>query len=524
MAAPPLTVAVQAIEVLSYALAHNRIPVVGQILLDAVTVSVRGADVRVSVHDAQGELSQPCHVAVDLEAGQQTRLRDLTLTLDPGQMSQVEEQRPGEILIEVVAGDGAGDWAASGAPGLLGSARVPVQILAANQWLRTGAAVTDEVLAAFVQPNHPAVGRLLLEAATILGQRTPSGSLDGYAGGEQRVDDLVQAVVRAVEGRRSATPSRPPAGPTRPEGPHPEEVLEARSAPASTPPSPWPRPWSRPGSGPVLWVDGHAFLGYWRAETALDAVVLRPTRPRSSTGSTSARCGWSRPPCSRRTAACRRSSSYGGRVRGLAERDACGARDRRRLATPGRTASSRCPRAAAARTASRSFEYSPAVRPHADPVAGPARPVPAAEPRPRAHPGAAVEERPARPQPAQPADQLHRARRHRARRARRPARARLEDLLSAGRPVQLLPTDQLDAIHGGRGRRRRAELPPDPSRELLDPGSRSTATCPRRPTPPGCATWPTRPAPSSRRPAPTTSTSPSGRWSGAWTRGRCGPR
>jgi hypothetical protein len=112
-------------------------------------------------------------------------------------MSQVEEQRPGWIEVEVSAGGV-----------LLGQVRQPVKVLGANQWLRSSALVSTELLAAFVMPNHPAVGALLADASARLQVRTASGSLEGYQSGEQRVDDIVHAIFEAsaAHGVRYAEP------------------------------------------------------------------------------------------------------------------------------------------------------------------------------------------------------------------------------------------------------------------------------------------------------------------------------
>ena len=167
----PVTVRidVQAVDLVSYALAHNEISVVGSITL-ASEETVRAASVRVGIADAGGPLSLPCELAADMDAGRSTVLRTVPLRLDPAQMSQVEEQRPGWIDVEVSVGGV-----------LLGQLRQPVKVLAANQWLRSSALVTTELLAAFVMPNHPAVGALLADASGHPPVRTGSGSLEGYS-------------------------------------------------------------------------------------------------------------------------------------------------------------------------------------------------------------------------------------------------------------------------------------------------------------------------------------------------------
>ena len=47
----------------------------------------------------------------------------------------------------------------------IGRATSPIQVLAANQWLRTPGLISLEILAAFVMPNSPAVTAVVSEVA-----------------------------------------------------------------------------------------------------------------------------------------------------------------------------------------------------------------------------------------------------------------------------------------------------------------------------------------------------------------------
>src|SRR5919107_3967910 len=152
--------------VLSYALAHNRIPVVSRLALTSESGNVRGATVRLSVRDAEGPIAQAVELLVDLDEGRTTVLTDVGLVMDPAAMLHVEEQRPGVIEVEVEAD---GD--------LLGSTLAPVQVLAAQQWLATPLPLALEMLAAHVMPNHPAITALVADAATLLEEQTGDGSI-----------------------------------------------------------------------------------------------------------------------------------------------------------------------------------------------------------------------------------------------------------------------------------------------------------------------------------------------------------
>src|SRR5215203_3942678 len=163
--------------VLSYALAHNRVPVVSRLALTNFGGPVRGATVRLGVRDAEGPIARPVELLADLDESRTTVLTDLGLVMDPAAMLHVEEQRPGVIDVEVLA-DGTG-----GGMEVLGESSRVVQVLAAQQWLATPLPLALEMLAAHVLPNHPAITGVVSEAADVLEQRTGRGSIQGYADG-----------------------------------------------------------------------------------------------------------------------------------------------------------------------------------------------------------------------------------------------------------------------------------------------------------------------------------------------------
>ena len=141
---PAVAIQATSTPVLSYALAHNRVPVVSRLAFTNHGGAVQGATVRLGVRDAEGPIGEPVDLLVDLDAGQTTVLSDVGLVMDPAAMLQIEEQRPGSIEIDLLV-DGED----------VGGTAVPVQVLAANQWLAAPVPLALEMLAAHVLPNHP---------------------------------------------------------------------------------------------------------------------------------------------------------------------------------------------------------------------------------------------------------------------------------------------------------------------------------------------------------------------------------
>ena len=140
-------------------------------------------------------------------------------------------------------------------------------MLAARQWSLDPAApvLSLELLASFVQPNHPAVGPIVARAAAILADRTKSGSLQVTYVDPERLDAIVDAVFTAVH-ELDVYYAEPPASwgygqKVRTPG----DVFEQRVGTCLDTTVALASCLEHLGITPVVWVArGHAFLGYWR--------------------------------------------------------------------------------------------------------------------------------------------------------------------------------------------------------------------------------------------------------------------
>lgn len=264
MATSTAEITCKAEELVSYAMAHNEIRVVHELVLRAPVIESTSATVTIEISDVHGVVTQPFSRDVELDPDRPTVLTEPALLLDPGQMLQVEEQRPAVLRVRLVNGDE-----------LLGVHEQPVRLLAAYQWLRRPALLSMELLAAFVVPNDPAVALLVSEASNLLRARTGSASLEGYQSGPERVDDIVRAVYEAMQARNIRY-SEPPAS-WADQGQKvrtPEQVLDGRVGTCLDTTVVMAAALEQCGVRPLVWLlDGHAFVGYWRVERALDAIV-----------------------------------------------------------------------------------------------------------------------------------------------------------------------------------------------------------------------------------------------------------
>ncbi|NQX25924.1 DUF4011 domain-containing protein [Microbacteriaceae bacterium VKM Ac-2854] len=268
----PAEIDLDCADVLSYAMAHNRLTVISQLGIRNGREAVRGARLSVEIATADGTVVATAERFVDLaEAPSETIVPQLDIRADPAVMLGIEEARPATVTATVTAPNGAA----------VARATKPVLLLAAQQWVARPLPMSLELLAAHVQPNHPALGTLIDEATLHLQAETGSADLVGYQQGPERVDQTVAAILRAVRARRIRY-SVPPAS-WSDDGQKvrtPEEVLEGRLGTCLDTTVVLAAALERVGIRPLLFVvEGHAFVGYWREEQSLASPAQTEVAP-----------------------------------------------------------------------------------------------------------------------------------------------------------------------------------------------------------------------------------------------------
>ena len=250
---------VVAAPVVSYAMAHGGIAFLHRIVV-TVPPTVGDVDdlfVHAEVVDAQGDvLTRPWQHHVDsLRAGVPSSSTIPRSASTPGTSSSSRRRRPPRsssrsarpARSSAAPTPRSGCWPRASGP----STRRPVLSL--------------ELLASFVQPNHPAVGPVVARAAAILADRTKSGSLQVTYVDPERIDAIVEAVFTAVH-ELDVYYAEPPASwgygqKVRTPG----DVFEQRVGTCLDTTVALASCLEHLGITPVIWVArGHAFLGYWR--------------------------------------------------------------------------------------------------------------------------------------------------------------------------------------------------------------------------------------------------------------------
>ncbi|QKS13981.1 DUF4011 domain-containing protein [Curtobacterium sp. Csp1] len=254
--------------IVSYAMAHNRVRVLPGVTILHRGPAVRNARLTVSIYSAGAGLGEPREHFFDLEPSADAVTKtDLGLTLDPTQMMNVEDSRPGSVRAVLRDGDR-----------VLAEATADVHVLAAGQWLLVPSQfeLSLEMLAAHVQPNHPALAPIMDDASDRLRSMTGDGSFVGYQQDEERVDRTVESVVAAIRARHVRY-SVPPASwsDIGQKVRTPAEVLDDRFGTCLDTATTLAAALERVGVRSMLVVvPGHAFLAYWRVEQQLPNVVM----------------------------------------------------------------------------------------------------------------------------------------------------------------------------------------------------------------------------------------------------------
>jgi hypothetical protein len=271
--ADAVTIELDARSVLSYPMANSRIPIVTSVTVASVSGhEYRESSLELEVVCATGSLGGPKVHMVDVLPQTPTTLADPHLILDPQRMLAIDEQVPGRLVATLRDREGR----------VVGRSERELQVLAHNQWQVDPArpAMSFELLVAHVQPNAAAIAPILREASDRLRDATGSSALDPFPqdGDPKRVDAVVEAVWDAMRAR-SIRYAYPPAS-WDAEGQKvrtPAEVLDGRLGTCLDTTVTLAAVLEELGINSTLWlVKEHIFLGYWRSDQGSLGVTATP--------------------------------------------------------------------------------------------------------------------------------------------------------------------------------------------------------------------------------------------------------
>ncbi len=253
---PPVDLTIDAVVApkISFATHQNAVPVLRE--LRVTNRGMQAIEGLVLEVEADPPVFAPRTWRIDgIAGGGEAPIAERDLQLNAGLLLQLTESVRAAVTFSIRG-------AADAAP--FAQASVPVELLARNEW--GGAGAMPELLAAFVLPNDPAVGRVLKAASDVLRRGGRPDGIEGYQSGSRtRVYELASAIWSAVSGLR-LTYAAPPAS-FEVQGQKvrtPSTIIETGLATCLDTALLFAAAVEQAGLNPVLVLsEGHAFAGAW---------------------------------------------------------------------------------------------------------------------------------------------------------------------------------------------------------------------------------------------------------------------
>jgi len=186
--APALTVEVSLATKLSLADFQNAVPLLRELMLVS-TLEADTGQLELSLTSTPAFVKPKTWRLESIRSGDRYRIRDLDVHLDGPLLTRLTEAETATVTLSVKPASGEGEPIAE--------LSKSVELLPRNQW--GGLSHLPDMVAAFVQPNDPAVDKVLKKVAELLREHGKDPALDGYKqGGSKRAWELAGAAWGAV--------------------------------------------------------------------------------------------------------------------------------------------------------------------------------------------------------------------------------------------------------------------------------------------------------------------------------------
>ncbi|MEW6277706.1 MAG: DUF4011 domain-containing protein, partial [Candidatus Eremiobacterota bacterium] len=185
---PPVLLTLDYDRCLNFAMQQNAVPTIKRLSVTNLgTEPLEGLEVRLRL---EPDLSHTWSETLDILPAEATlHCEEVYPAPIPTRLVNTLERERGTVRVELLQRGHA-----------ILSRTWDLDVLAYNEW--NGGGSLPELLAAFVMPNHPAIGELLQSAARFLGEWTGDPSLDGYQSkSRDRVRKIAAAIYAAVQER-----------------------------------------------------------------------------------------------------------------------------------------------------------------------------------------------------------------------------------------------------------------------------------------------------------------------------------
>ncbi len=266
----PLSITIEAsiIPKINLALQQNSFPVIRDIEVKNETDKQLSA-LELTITSIPNFIIERTWILDRLAENSQLILDDSRIELNSEYLRKITESLNGELTFTLKQGDV-----------VLSVCTKKVQLLAKEEWGGIGS--LPEILAAFVQPNDPAVQGILRNASKLLQKSGHSKSLDGYqSNSPKRVALIVSAIWGAIC-RLDLSYANPPAS-FESQGQKvrlPSKILETRLATCLDTALLFASCIEQVGLNSVVIItEGHAFTGCWLADEDFSVSIIYEAQP-----------------------------------------------------------------------------------------------------------------------------------------------------------------------------------------------------------------------------------------------------
>jgi very-short-patch-repair endonuclease len=196
------------------------------------------------------------------------RVTDCDVQLDGVLLSKLTEAETSTVMFTLVEKPGSADEQ------VLATVERKVELLPRNQW--GGLSHLPDLVAAFVQPNELAVDRLLKQTAEVLRKAGKNPAIDGYLGGAKRAWELTSALWTAMAGLGLDYALPPASFEHRGQKVRSSsQVLDARIGTCLDLTLLFCSALEQAGLNPIIvFTKGHAFAGVWLRQEEFSTVVV----------------------------------------------------------------------------------------------------------------------------------------------------------------------------------------------------------------------------------------------------------
>ncbi len=257
---------------INFASAQNAVPIIKSLTLRAPDDRAFEG-LRLTLNAQPPFLREKTWVFDRLDADNDVTIQDRDVTLDLAFLDSLNEAEHGQLTFTLLSGER-----------VIAETVQPIEILARDEW--GGVEEMDQILAAFISPNDPAIASLVKEASRILEAGGHSDALDGYQSRDPRRAWMLAAALWSAATALKISYAEPPTsfektgqkirGPGRIVGEGLATCLDTSLLLAAA--------LEAVGLGPIIvFIEGHAFAGVWLQDKTFRGAVERdPTELRKA--------------------------------------------------------------------------------------------------------------------------------------------------------------------------------------------------------------------------------------------------